>query len=53
LLQWFFDCFAAVDGGKACLVPVYGPHPEPSEAKLRILAESDRLHAKLTAERAG
>jgi len=52
LLCWHLDCYAAVEAGRACEIPVYGPHPQPSEAKLRVLAESDRLAARLAAERA-
>ncbi len=53
LLQWCLASFAAVEAGRACLVPEYGPHPEPSDGKRRVLAESDRIAARLAAERAG
>jgi hypothetical protein len=53
LLQWCLESFAAVDAGRACEIPRYGPHPRPSDAKLRVLADSDKLAARLASERAG
>jgi hypothetical protein len=51
LLRWCLDNFAAVDSGKACLVPVYGPHPEPSDAMRRVMQDLDRIATRLAAER--
>ena len=52
LLRWHFANHDAVESGKACAIPIYGPHPEPSPALAAILRETDRMHARLTAERA-
>ena len=53
LLEWFIACDAAVKAGKACWLPSE-PEPESSwsDAKRRIMAESDRMHARLLVERA-
>jgi len=37
LLQWHLANYAAVEAGKAYLVPEYGPHPEPSPALAAIM----------------
>jgi hypothetical protein len=52
LLQWHLDNFAAVDAGWACAIPVYGPPREPLPALAAILRDSDRIAARLAAERA-
>jgi hypothetical protein len=43
LLRWHLDCYATVDRVLACLIPVYGPHPEPSPAKAAVMRETDRI----------
>jgi hypothetical protein len=53
LLRWHLDCHAAVDAGRACEIPRYGPHPEPSPALAAVMRELDRVAARLAAERAG
>jgi hypothetical protein len=54
LLQWFIACHAAVDAGRACALPVeLEPESQWSDAKRRVMAESDRVHARLLAERKG
>jgi hypothetical protein len=51
LLRWCLASFAAVEAGKACAVPRYGPPESPSPALEAIMRESDRMHARLMAER--
>jgi hypothetical protein len=50
LLRWHLDNYAAVEAGRACLIPVYGPHPEPSLAMAAVMRELDRVAARLAAE---
>jgi hypothetical protein len=50
-IRWLLACHAAVAAGKACLVPQFGPHLEPSPAKAAALRQLDSIAAKLAQER--
>ena len=53
LLEWFIACDVAVKAGKACWLPSESePESSWSDAKRRVMAESDRMHARLLVERA-
>jgi hypothetical protein len=52
LIHRCIDSFAAVEAGRASAIPRYGPHPQPSPAFEAIMRESDRIAARLVAERA-
>jgi hypothetical protein len=47
LLQWCIASFEAVDAGKACRLPRYGPHPQPSPAKAEAMRYLGRIAARL------
>jgi hypothetical protein len=53
LLRWHIENYGAVEASRACLIPVFGPHPEPTPALVAILREADRAHDRLAAERRG
>ena len=52
-LRWVLTCHDAVEAGKACLVPRFGPPREPSDAMRRVLQQLDSIAARLAAEGRG
>jgi hypothetical protein len=52
-LRWVLDCYAAVEAGKASVIPRYGPHPEPTDAKRAALQLLEQTAARLASKRAG
>jgi hypothetical protein len=53
LLRWILEQHAIVARGKACLIPIYGPHREPSLAMVAVMKELDRVAKRLAEERRG
>jgi hypothetical protein len=51
LLLWFIACANAVEAGRACAIPFFGPHPEPTPAKAAALKQLDGIGARLAQER--
>jgi hypothetical protein len=50
LLEWFIANHDAVEAGKACRLPFeLEPESSWSDAKRRVMAEADRLAARLAA----